>query len=188
LPPPIEAAGPRTGRQFSCVIHGGCRVEARPSGSQGDGGGYTDFEGRATTLSRHHAGSLVPFDGPCHALDEAPPVEPPERTSGTSRAVRQWGPRSNLLLLIYCLRKRSKAAYEVSSRGPRTPGGEPRAWPTTTDDPGPQAHQNHRTSKNGRKVRPDASTPGRAGGCGGAFATSAGWPGARACAGGRPPG
>jgi len=47
----------------------------------GDGVGYSDCNGRAATLSRHRAGSLVLFDGPCAALDSAPPDEPPERTS-----------------------------------------------------------------------------------------------------------
>ena len=58
-------------------------MEVLPGGSQGDGDGYTAFEGRAATPSRHHAGSVVPSESSCHALNEAPPVEPPERTSGT---------------------------------------------------------------------------------------------------------
>ena len=52
-------------------------------GSQGDGDGYTAFEMAAVTSSRLRAGSLGPSQGLCHALDEMPPVEPPERTSVT---------------------------------------------------------------------------------------------------------
>ncbi|MGB5293428.1 MAG: hypothetical protein WBP34_00620, partial [Thermoanaerobaculia bacterium] len=54
----------------------------------GDGGGYSDCNGQAATLSRHRAESPEYFDGPCAALDEAPPVEPPERTSGTVEGER----------------------------------------------------------------------------------------------------
>ena len=51
----------------------------------GDGVGYSDCNGQAATLSRHRAGSLVPCDSPCAALDVAPPDEPPERTSRDHR-------------------------------------------------------------------------------------------------------
>ena len=57
--------------------------EVRPGGSQADGVGYSDCKWGAATSSRLRAGSRVVFDGSCAALDEAPPVEPPERTSGT---------------------------------------------------------------------------------------------------------
>jgi len=65
---------------------GGCywSGEARPGGSQADGVGYSDYDGRAATLSRHRASSVVVVRGPCAALDSAPPAEPPERTSGTN--------------------------------------------------------------------------------------------------------
>ncbi len=55
--------------------------EVRPGGPQADGGGYSDFDGRAATSSRHRASSVGSFEGPCAALDSAPPVEPPERTA-----------------------------------------------------------------------------------------------------------
>ncbi|MGB5294612.1 MAG: hypothetical protein WBP34_06650, partial [Thermoanaerobaculia bacterium] len=65
--------------------------EVRPGGPQGDGVGYSDCDGRAATLSRLRAGSFVLFDGPCAALDVAPPVEPPERTSGTGKGSEALG-------------------------------------------------------------------------------------------------
>ena len=46
-----------------------------------DGDGYSDFGGRAASSSRHRAPTPVPYRGPGAALDSAPPVEPPERTS-----------------------------------------------------------------------------------------------------------
>ena len=63
-------------------------VEVRPGGPQADGDDYSDCDGRAVTLSRHRASSVVLHRGPCAALDEAPPVEPPERTSGTGMGSR----------------------------------------------------------------------------------------------------
>ena len=54
------------------------------AGSHGRGQAPPLHYGRAATLSRHRAGSLVLCDGPCAALDVAPPDEPPERTSGTT--------------------------------------------------------------------------------------------------------
>jgi len=39
----------------------------------GDGVGYSDCNGQAATLSRHRASSVVLCDGPCAALDVAPP-------------------------------------------------------------------------------------------------------------------
>ncbi|MGB7489575.1 MAG: hypothetical protein WBN62_04505, partial [Thermoanaerobaculia bacterium] len=57
--------------------------EVRPDGSQADGDGYSDCAGRTATSSRHRVSSVVLYQGPCAALDSAPPVEPPARTSGT---------------------------------------------------------------------------------------------------------
>ena len=72
-----------------------CRLEVRPGGPQGDGGGYSDCDGWATTCALRRAGSDVLFDGSWAALVESPPVEPPERTSGTYEALRQWGNAGN---------------------------------------------------------------------------------------------
>ena len=69
----------------------GFRIEVRPGDPQGDGVGYSDCNGWAATLSRHRAESSVLFDGPCAALDVAPPYEPPERTSGTVESNRGLG-------------------------------------------------------------------------------------------------
>ena len=48
---------------------------------------HESFDAKAATSSHRHAGSLVPFNGSRHALDEMPPVEPPERTSGTGEGI-----------------------------------------------------------------------------------------------------
>jgi len=64
-------------------------LEVRPGGPQGDGGGYSDCDGWATTCALRRAGSEVLFDGSWAALVESPPVEPPERTLGTDEAMRQ---------------------------------------------------------------------------------------------------
>ncbi len=88
---------PRSGKSFASMRSSPVEralQEVHPGGPQGDGGGYSDSNGRAATSSRHRASSTVPFDGPCAALDEAPPVGPPERTSGTiegNRGLGQWG-------------------------------------------------------------------------------------------------
>ncbi len=48
-----------------------------------DRGGFFDCDEMAAASSRHRAPTPVPDRRPCAALDSAPPVEPPERTSGT---------------------------------------------------------------------------------------------------------
>ena len=78
----IEGAGVPAGRRF-------CRpnrylLEVCPDGPQGYGDGYSDCNGRAATCALLRAGSVVDYDRSCAALVESPPVEPPERTSGTS--------------------------------------------------------------------------------------------------------
>ena len=85
-PAPVPAVGGS--------IESAGRVEVRPGGPEGDGVGYSDCSGRAATLSRLRASTVMHFDGPGAALDEAPPVEPPERTSGTSDPSTQRLPLS----------------------------------------------------------------------------------------------
>ena len=115
-------------------------VEARPGGSKGDAVGYSDSNGRAATLSRHRAGSVVLFEGPCAALDVAPPDEPPERTSGIrggSRGSRAQGPRSVGMcsrlpsfrvrrgaLRNFCQRQRGTPSRNIQEVGPG--GQDPR--------------------------------------------------------------
>jgi len=87
------------------------RLEARPSGPQGDGGGYSDCDGWATTCALRRAGSDVLFDGSCAALVESPPVEPPERTYGTAEGNKGLGG--------------GKGVTEVRGRVRRSPAGGP---------------------------------------------------------------
>ena len=87
-------------------VESACRVEVRPSGPQGDGVGIVGeplagsrgrgqapplHSGWAAACALRRAGSDVLFEGPCAALVESPPVEPPERTSGTDRGHKGLG-------------------------------------------------------------------------------------------------
>ena len=127
-----------------CSLAKGCGGEIRPSGSQGDGVGYSDFGGLAATSSRHRASSVVLFRGSCAALDEAPPVEPPERTSGnTGKALGREGlgaiPGPGLDPPRWSS-KQSAVQGRVRGLQPEAQddGGEPRTWPNTTHDSSPR--------------------------------------------------
>ncbi len=63
----------------------------------------------AATSSRHRAPSPVPSQGPCAALDSAPPVEPPERTSKHRKM--QQGLRG-----VWLKRRRVGPAWQVGSQ------------------------------------------------------------------------
>ena len=103
------------------------RVEVRPGGPQGDGVGYSDFDGQAATLSHHRAGHFVLCEGPCAALDSAPPVEPPERTSRNRR----------------CQPTLQKAPFSAQNG---QLNGQSDKRPRTTNDPRAQAPETSRTN------------------------------------------
>ena len=91
----VEALHDRAVRRTSCsclshwpATNDSLLVEVRPGGPQGDGVGYSDCNGWAATCALRRAGSVRLYDGTCAALVESPPVEPPERTSGTGEGNR----------------------------------------------------------------------------------------------------
>ena len=107
----------------------------------------------AATLSRHRAGSLMLCDGPCAALDVAPPDEPPERTSGTfevSRALRQWGSEG---LRAHRFRVRRGDLHEGSCSGTEdsplgAPTSDPRTISPAAQDPSPKTQDGSATGVN----------------------------------------